>query len=237
MHRKSYLHLFWPVYLITTLCFIAAAIGMNRAATTFGENTPISRETTIVIDAGHGGEDGGAISCTGVLESSINLEIAIRLNELLKLLGYKTIMIRTTDISVYTEGKTIAQKKISDLKQRVSIVGSYHNPLLISIHQNTFVDPRYNGAQVFYASGKGSKALADNLQTALISACNHDSNRKAKEAEGVYLMQHITCPGILVECGFLSNAEEEARLRSDLYQKQLCCVIAATTGNYLSAMA
>lgn len=237
MRRKSYFLLFWPVYLIAILCFVVATIGTDRAATTFGENVPIPREKTIVIDAGHGGEDGGAISCSGVLESSINLEISLRLNDLMNLLGYQTVMIRTTDTSVYTEGKTLAQKKISDLKRRVAIVEAYRNPLLVSIHQNTFSDPKYSGAQVFFAPVKESKALADDLQHALISTCNPGSNRKAKAADGIYLMQHISCPGVLVECGFLSNPTEEARLRSNAYQKQLCCVIAATLGNYLSAMA
>lgn len=234
MRKRYYLFKFWPIYILAVFTLLVAVFGTSKAATTFAENIPIPRENTIIVDAGHGGEDGGATSCTGVLESQINLEIALRLNDLLHLLGYKTTMIRTTDISVYTEGKTLAAKKISDLKQRVSVINASSQPVLVSIHQNTFSDSRYSGAQVFYAPTQDSKELAVAMQTALIKACNPDSNRKAKPADGIYLMQHITCPGILVECGFVSNLGEEAKLRSKEYQSQLCCVIATILGNYLN---
>ena len=104
--------------------------------------------------------------------------------------------------------------------------------ILLSIHQNTFPDSRYSGAQVFYPPTEGSRELAEALQKALISTLNPGSNRQVKKAEGVYLMAHISCPGVLIECGFLSNPEEESRLRSPEYQKALCCVIAATAAEY-----
>lgn len=234
MQKKYYLIRFWPIYIFITVVFLTATLSTSRAATTFAENIPISRENTIVIDAGHGGEDGGATSCTGVLESQINLDIALRLNDLLHLLGYQTKMIRTTDISVYTEGKTLSAKKISDLKRRVQMINETEQGVFVSIHQNTFSDSQYKGAQVFYAPTKSSKELAAGLQSALITACNPTSNRKAKPADGIYLMQHTTTPGVLVECGFLSNPSEEAQLRTKEYQNQLCCVIAVILGNYLA---
>ena len=123
---------------------------------------------------------------------------------------------------------------MSDLKERVSIVNSTPNAMLLSIHQNNFSDSRYSGAQVFYADTQGSERLAKVLQCALISSLNKGSNRKCKKSDGVYLMEHISCPGILVECGFLSNPEEEARLRSRDYQQKLCCVIASTVSSFLS---
>ena len=188
----------------------------------------------IVLDAGHGGEDGGATSCTGVLESGINLEITLRLKDLFHLLGRETKMIRTSDVSVYTKGGTIAQKKMSDLKERARIVNTTPRAMLISIHQNNFSDNRYSGAQVFYADTQGSEFLAKQLQSTLIASLNKDSKRACKRCDGVYLMEHITCPGILVECGFLSNPAEEAKLRSMEYQRKLCCVIAATASSFLS---
>ena len=187
---------------------------------------------TIIIDAGHGGVDGGAISCTGALESQINLEIALRLEELLHFLGFETKMIRRTDVSVYTEGATIAAKKISDLKNRVKIVNETDGGILISIHQNQFSDSKYSGAQVFYGKNEKAKDLAIKLQTALVSSLNIGSNRKAKIASGVYLMDKIKNPGVLIECGFLSNLKEEARLRNPQYQKKLCAVISATLSSY-----
>ena len=105
------------------------------------------------------------------------------------------------------------------------------NAFLVSIHQNIFADSQYHGAQVFY--NEESKYMAERLQTALVTALNPGSRRKSKSASGVYLMQHIQRPGLLVECGFLSNPEEEGKLRTGEYQKKLCCVIAATISKNL----
>lgn len=221
-------------YAVIILIFLVAVHWGNRAVTVMAESQPIERETCIVIDAGHGGIDGGATSCTGRLESAYNLEISMRLNDLFHLLGYDTRMIRTTDTSVYTKGETIAQQKVSDLKERVRIVNETENALLLSIHQNNFSDGRYSGAQVFYAQTEESEALAKLLQTALVESLNPGSNRKSKKSDGVYLMEHIDRTGVLVECGFLSNPEEEARLRDPEYQRKLCCVIAATVSSFLS---
>ncbi|MBQ6997122.1 MAG: N-acetylmuramoyl-L-alanine amidase [Oscillospiraceae bacterium] len=219
---------FLPFYVLTVIIFIGIAMVGSRATTAITQNTPIERAHTIVIDAGHGGIDGGATSCSGVLESKLNLDIALRLEAVLQLLGFDTRMIRTTDTSVYTEGNTIASQKVSDLKERVRIVEDTPNALLVSIHQNTYPDGRYSGAQVFYGGADDSKSLAQTLQANLNQTLCRGSNRKSKQANGVYLMQNISCTGVLIECGFLTNPREEARLRSESYQKQLCCVIAST---------
>ena len=222
------------------VCILTAAASLllshlgSKAVTTIAQNMPPEREHCIVIDAGHGGVDGGATSCTGILESTYNLDIALRLNDLFHLLGYDTKMIRTTDISVYTKGETIAQKKISDLKERVRITNDTENALLISIHQNMFSDSQYSGAQVFYSPTEGSKLLAESLQLAFLQTINPGSHRQAKKSGGIYLMEHIRCPGILVECGFLSNPEEAVLLASTQYQQNVCCVIATAVSSYLS---
>ena len=213
--------------------FLAAAWAGNRAVSVMAQRTPLEREHTIVIDAGHGGEDGGAVSCTGVMEKHINLEIALKLDDLLHLLGYKTRMIRTTDCSVYTSGDTIARRKASDLKERVRIAGETERAILVSIHQNLFPDARYSGAQVFYGAADEGKALATVLQTAFRQTINSENSREIKQAKGVYLMEKIDCPGVLVECGFLSNPQEEARLRSGDYQRKICCVIGSALSNFL----
>lgn len=192
----------------------------------------LNGRTTIVIDAGHGGMDGGAVSCTGVNESSINLEITLRLDDLFHFLGYQTVMIRRTDTSVYTNGNTISQKKISDLKERVRIINGTENAFLISIHQNMFQESKYSGAQVFYAPTEHSKEVAEFLQESICNTINPGSNRKTKKAAGVYIMEHVQCGAVLVECGFLSNPEEEQKLQSPDYQKQLCCVIAASFASF-----
>lgn len=222
------------VYCLTVAGLLAAVMGGSRAVSVIAQEIPIRRGRCIVIDAGHGGEDGGAISCTGRLESGINLEIALRLRDLMHLLGYETKMIRTTDVSVYTTGTTIAQKKVSDLKNRVQMVNETENALLLSIHQNQFSESRYSGAQVFYAATEGSEALAKRLQSAFAASVNTGSHREAKASSGVYLMERIDCTGVLIECGFLSNPQEEALLLSPEYQKKLCCVIASSVSSFLA---
>ena len=220
-------------YILVVSVFLTATYWGSEATSTIAQMIPMERKHTVIIDAGHGGEDGGATSCTGKLEKEFNLEIALRLNDLMHLMGMQTKMVRTSDISVYTQGDSIASKKVSDLKERVRIVNETENAVLISIHQNTFPDGQYSGAQVFYAPKGEGQILAEQLQTALVQAVNPGSNRSCKRADGVYLMEKIEKTGVLIECGFLSNPEEEARLRSADYQKQLCCVIAATVSNFL----
>ena len=217
-----------PAYVLVILAFLMTGIIGNQAVTVMAQSDSIDRSKVFIIDAGHGGIDGGATSCTGVLESQLNLEIALRLNDLMHFLGHETIMIRTTDKSVYTSGNTIAAQKVSDLKQRVKIVNNIRNGVLISIHQNTFPDGRYSGAQVFYARDDMSREVASKLQRALVSHVNPGSHRKSKRADGIYLMEHITQPGVLIECGFLSNVQEEAKIRSKEYQQKICAVIATT---------
>lgn len=223
------------IYYTIILCVIlTVSIVGSKVVTVISENALPQRHHCVIIDAGHGGVDGGATSCSGVLESGINLEIALRLNDLLHLLGINTKMIRMTDISVYTEGQSIAAKKVSDLKNRVRIINETDNGLLVSIHQNHFSDSRYSGAQVFYPNTQGSEKFARNLQSLMIQTLNNGSRRQAKRADGIYLMQNIRCPGILIECGFLSNPEEDYKLRSALYQKKLCSVIASAVSLHIA---
>lgn len=176
---------------------------------------------TLVIDAGHGGEDGGALSSSGVRESELNLSIALRTEALAALLGVESVMVRSADISIHDEDcRTISQKKNSDLRNRVRLVENIPDPLLLSIHQNHFSEEKYRGAQVFYAKTSGSDAWAEKLQSDLkiLDSKNH---RQCKQANKVFLMEHISCPAVLVECGFLSNHAEATLLQEDSYQKKL----------------
>ena len=175
----------------------------------------------------------GAVSCTGIAESQYNLDISLRLNDLFHFLGYETKMIRTTDTAIYTSGKTLSQKKISDLKERVRIANETENAIYLSIHQNNFTDSQYSGAQVFYPSEGFSRDLASRLQENFRACLNPESHRTIKKSKGVYLMEHIQCPGVLIECGFLSNPQEEAMLRNPEYQKKLCSIIAASISSCL----
>jgi len=231
VRHKEYIFLSSMV-IVATVIMVVFGLLTDSGADFYAAFKESKDAVCIVIDAGHGGVDGGAVSCTGVYESQINLDIALRLNDLLQLMGYQTSMIRTEDISVYTEGSSIAEKKISDLKQRVRIIKSTSNPIVVSIHQNYYTDDRYSGAQVFYA--KNGKELAKLTQSLFVSTLNPGSKRKSKQAKGIYLMERIECSGILVECGFLSNRAEEYNLRSDAYQKKICCVIASALDQYIN---
>lgn len=226
--------IFWiPIYIAVMCAILIIAFYINQAITTGAMQAPVQRKVCFIIDAGHGGVDGGAVSCSGIYESHINLQIASRLNDLMHLLGYQTLMIRTEDISIHTSGQTIGAKKASDLKERVRIVNETPNAILLSIHQNFYADSYYKGAQVFYPNTDGSQLLAKSLQTTFVQTLNVGSKRQIKQTEGLYLFRHIQKTGVLIECGFLSNYEEEMLLRDPAYQKKICCVIATTCANYL----
>lgn len=233
MHvSKRYVRIALCYVVVAVLFVLGTALG-NRTMAVFSELSPTAKNYRVVIDAGHGGEDGGAVSCTGRKESTYNLQIAVRLNELLHLIGIDTVMIRDSDTAVYTKGETITQKKVSDLKERVRIANKSPKNILISIHQNTFPEEKYSGAQVFYAHTANSEALAKQMQAALVTALNPGSNREAKKGSGVFLLDKLETTGILIECGFLSNAREESLLGLPEYQKKLCCVIASTLSKFM----
>ena len=232
LKKHNYFFSLIPIYTLTLIILIAGSIYTNKAVNTISEHKAKMARKIIVIDAGHGGEDGGATSCTGVLESHINLEIATQLNDLFRIIGYQTVMIRNDYRSVYTSGKTIAARKVSDLRQRVNIVNDLNNAYLISIHQNYFPDKKYSGAQVFYNNNEDSKKWGLYIQNQLIQHLNPGSTRQSKPAKGIYLMEHVNCPAVLIECGFLSNPSEEALLRNNDYQSKLCCIVISACSRF-----
>lgn len=185
---------------------------------------------TVVIDPGHGGEDGGAVSSDGVEESQINLAVALQVNDLLRLMGQRTTMTRTEDVSTCDQGlATIRQRKASDLKNRVALVNGMENAILLSIHQNSLPSsPVTHGAQVFWNRQEGAEGLAELVQASLNETINAGNEKHAKQIPPtIYLMKNVTAPGIIVECGFLSNAAETQRLQELSYQRKLAAAIAA----------
>ena len=225
----------WGLFccLVVSITLFVTKLGC-QVVSVMAEHRSITNQHCIVIDPGHGGEDGGAVSVSNLPESGYNLSIALRLKDLIHLLGYQTKMIRTEDISVYTKGEKLSEKKASDLQERVRIVNETDNAVLLSIHQNHFSDPIYNGAQVFYAQTTGSEALAEQIQSLLVASINPGSRRKIKKVEKIYLMSRVRCPAVLIECGFLSNPLEESRLRDPNYQKKLCSVVSVALTQFLS---
>lgn len=226
-----------PLGLFSLLVVTAAALlvshGVTVLAPVFSEESENSLPT-VVVDPGHGGEDGGAVSLTGRRESEINLEISLRVRDLLGFLGFPVVMTRQTDVSIHSpQAATLSERKVSDLKNRVKLVGDCGNPVLLSIHQNIYSEGKYRGAQVFYGPSRGSQRLAEELQGLFTSRLDPSNHRQAKEIRSIYLLNNIRCPGVLIECGFLSNPAEEALLQNEDYQKKLSAVICAGLWQYL----
>lgn len=233
MTTREFLRRYAYVYCYVVCAFLLAAAMLRQGVQTVSSVQSLKSATRIVIDAGHGGMDGGTTSCSGISEKELNLEIALRLEKLLLLLGRDPEMTRTGDVSLSTEGQSVREQKRSDLRNRVTLANASENTILVSIHQNHFTDSRYAGAQIFYADDSASQSLAQRLQQSMNAALG--GHRECKKADGVYLMANINCPGILVECGFLSNAEEEALLRTPEHQKKLCCLMAAALMEYVQS--
>ena len=233
-HRKT------PRAVYYLLCAAVLAIGVglifltDKTVTVMHERAPYSGNFCVILDAGHGGVDGGAVSCTGAYESHINLQITLRVEDMMHLMGIQTKMIRKEDISVYTSGETIAAKKSSDLKERARVVNETENGVLLSIHQNHYADSRFSGGQMFYCSDDFSRELANALQTGFREYLDPFNRRNAKEVSRLYLMRNIEKPGVLIECGFLSNPQEESKLRDEAYQKQIACVIGAVCSSFFA---
>lgn len=189
---------------------------------------------TLVIDAGHGGFDGGAVAQDGTTEQGINLQIAKDMETLAGFLGIPVVMTRPDENALgYVEGRPIRENKVADIRERQRIAESVENAVFLSIHLNKFEQSQYHGAQVFYSrSNPQSRLLAEALQESLIRGADPGNARQAKQAANtIYLMKKLQCPAVVVECGFLSNPAEAERLRQPEYQKQLAvCII----GGYLS---
>lgn len=176
---------------------------------------------TIVIDAGHGGEDSGAVADNGILEKDINLDIAKKLRDMLRATGYKVVMTRDDDNAIYDKNcKTLRKKKVSDMKKRVEIVNSDKNNILVSIHQNKFEQKQYCGSQIFYSkNNESSLTLAQSVQKSIKNLIQPDNDRELKCAnKNIYLLNQANVPAIIVECGFVSNDEELEKLMDENYK-------------------
>lgn len=186
-----------------------------------------SEGRTIIIDAGHGAPDGGAVGNSGVQEKDLNLSVALTLQKFLEAGGTEIVLTRSDDNGIYDVSGSIKSKKVSDIKNREKLMEEVDADAFISIHMNKFTEPQYSGPQVFYSTNDESgELLAKCVQRNLIAALNPVSEREVKEAyDSIYLLKNATIPAILIECGFLSNAQEEKKLLDENYQKQLAWAV------------
>ena len=191
---------------------------------------------TLIIDAGHGGEDGGAVSPNGVKESDLNLSVARRIEEIFRFLGENTVMTRCEDISLGDQSlNSIRERKQSDLQNRVMLANTTPGAVLVSIHQNSLPSsPVTHGAQVFWNRQRGAEELAGSIQDILNRSVNSDNAKRAKAIpESIYLTRNAKVPSVIVECGFLSNGKETELLQQPQYQLKLA---GAITAGYLQSL-
>lgn len=196
---------------------------------------PVLKQT-VIIDAGHGGDDGGAIGIDGTVEKDINLDIALKLEKLLKFYGFDVIMTRTEDIMTCDDGlDSLRKRKVSDIHNRFDVLEKNPNAVFISIHQNKFEDNSQHGTQVFYSGNNDeSKLLAESIQNSIVSVLQPDNSRVVKKSgSGIYLLYHAKLPAVLVECGFISNPAEVKKLNDENYRMKIAILIADGLIKYL----
>ncbi len=190
----------------------------------------------IILDAGHGGIDSGCVSVNGAEEKEINLNILLKLRQMCQAAGFEVVVTRDTDKSIHDTSVTgLGNQKKSDMENRLKIINTYENAVFVSIHQNQFTDPQYYGAQMFYSAGSEESAkLAGIMQNSFVTFLQPDNKRETKPVgDELYLIHFAKCPGVMVECGFLSNPGEAALLESDEYQSKVAFTIFAGICEYI----
>ncbi len=217
------------ISIVLSAIFIFALIYITNQENAFPTTAGGEKVPLLIIDAGHGGEDGGAIAIDGTYEKEINLQIALQLQAMCSLFGMDTIMIRTTDADLADhEQPTIRKRKISDINARMEILNNNPQSVYIGIHQNQYEDESINGLQVFYSDNTDvGRQIAESVQNYTIAELQADNSRKVKAAgTDIYLLYHAQIPAIMVECGFLSNQEECSLLKKPDYGTKISLCIA-----------
>jgi N-acetylmuramoyl-L-alanine amidase len=236
---KKGLYIFFNLrqFLTLSLVFILAfsLTLAYRFASTTTSSTVINTDRTIIVDAGHGGEDGGTQSSTGVLEKDINLAISFKVGTILRLMGYTVVYTRSEDKLQYgADALKQRQKKVSDIHYRMNLMENYPDAVFLSIHQNYFTQSKYYGAQVFYSKNNPlSKTIAESIQGNIHKLLQNDNDRQIKPSgTDVYLLYHAKNPAVMVECGFMSNPGEALLLSDGEYQKKMALAIVAGIEEY-----
>lgn len=223
------------IKIVLIVALLAAAAVFVKVFVSNGGLKPVisqNSRSTLVLDAGHGGIDGGAISDSGLKESDINLQIALKTEALVRFLGIDTVMTRETDTE---NSDNKAYSEHDNLVQRVKLANSTENAVLISIHQNKFPSAVVSGAEVMYSDNDDSKALGLITQDNLVALLDSSNRRVARPApKELLLTSSVECPTILVECGFMSNPQEVQKLASNDYQLKLAAILAGSYIQFLN---
>ncbi|MDR2670416.1 MAG: N-acetylmuramoyl-L-alanine amidase [Oscillospiraceae bacterium] len=233
MHRRRRRRIRWPWLVLPAAAALLFVLFWRLAVPTTGP-APSFRPALRyrpVIDAGHGGLDGGSIMESGVREADLNLQVAVKTNLLMRFMGVPTVMLRQKDISLNhaSDAGSIREIKRSDLINRVKRTEAVPDALLLSIHQNYFTESQYFGLQAFYGNAHGSRALAEIIQEIATQRLDTANTRQSAPVnKDLYLMANVHCPAVLVECGFLSHPAEAEKLQSDDYQTKLAALLTAS---------
>lgn len=223
------------IKIVLIVALLAAAAVFVKIFVSNGGLKPVisqNSRSTLVLDAGHGGIDGGAISDSGLKESDINLQIALKTEALVRFLGIDTVMTRETDTD---NSDNKAYSEHDNLVQRAKLANSTENAVLISIHQNKFPSAVVSGAEVMYSDNDDSKALGLITQDNLVALLDSSNRRVARPApKELLLTSSVECPTILVECGFMSNPQEVQKLASNDYQLKLATILAGSYIQFLN---
>ena len=232
--KKSSIFLLSIMFLCTA---IIASLAFGSICAPTSENASFGK--LVIIDAGHGEPDGGAVGSDGTCEALLNLQVAEKLNNLLSQADIKTVMTRTTEQGIHSpDCKTIAQKKSSDMKKRREIQKNMGADIFCSIHMNQFSESKYYGAQVVYDNtNENAKLLAECIQTELKNNLDPENKRLAmKSGSNIYLLKNAPIVSVIVECGFLSNEKELALLKTDEYQSKIAWAIYKGIEAYYGAL-
>ncbi|MCD7775183.1 MAG: N-acetylmuramoyl-L-alanine amidase [Clostridiales bacterium] len=224
--------------IVVSVAIIAVMHSIAQTDELVQTETASSEYPLIIIDAGHGGQDGGAVARNGTQEQYINLDIALKLDAVLNECGFDTLLTRSDDNSIHDSDKTtIREQKVSDIHNRLKIIEEHPGCIFISIHQNYYTESKYSGTQVFYSpNNPESKVLAQYIQESVVSSLQPDNTRQIKESgDSIYILYYAAEIAVLVECGFLSNDEETAKLNDDNYRAEMAESICAGLVNYLSS--
>lgn len=219
------------------LVLVALSLLLNDRLTKTASVSLSSQLPLVILDAGHGGEDGGALAPDGTNEKDLNLSLTLKLNESLQKLGFRTLLTREKDELHYpADALAIRQKKVSDLRYRLELTEKNPDSVFLSIHMNQFSVSRYYGAQVFYSGNHPQSAmLAQAIQDSIVKRTQPENKRQIKQSgQEIYLLHQTHVPAVMVECGFLSNPQELEKLKDDHYQQQLASAIAEGLLNFLN---
>ncbi|MGN1148419.1 MAG: N-acetylmuramoyl-L-alanine amidase [Lachnospiraceae bacterium] len=230
MKRKQYIVIGMAAAIVSITILSIAFDGMARftAGTLLKENGPC-----VVLDAGHGGDDPGKVGINGALEKELNLEITLLVKKYLEADDVRVVMTRENDEGLYEAGAS--NKKVQDMKQRISIIEEANPVVTVSIHQNSYQEEYVHGAQVFYYTGSGEgMKLAEKIQNRLVAGVDTENTRQIKANNSYYLLKKTQSPIVIVECGFLSNRQEADKLITKEYQEKLAWEIHLGIIQYLN---